>query len=356
MARLRAGSYGRLTADSRVLPSFLLCGGHRCGTAALAAALAAHPAVLAPAPRRALHYFDTGYDRGPRWYRAHFPTRRAAERIAWRYGVAPVTFESNPDYLYHPHAVARIARDLPGVRVIVLVRDPVQRAYAHHAQQVARGFEPERDFRRALALERFRLRGEYERMVADPDYQSLAHRHYGYRARGDYARHLARMATHLPRERILVLETADLIGSPEAVYARVLDFLHLPYLGRSAYLSQSALARPGPAQPVRRQPGLGRGMVLGQPGRGMRGPGVADLARSLGEVAIDERVCREMSAYFATRDAELEPWLGHTPSWRTPAAAAAAPAPAAPAAPAEQGAPVQAPATTGRPSSGPRTP
>lgn len=318
--QLGAGSYGQLTADSRVLPSFLICGGHRCGTSALARVLAAHPAILPPVPRRAVHYFDTGYGRGPRWYRAHFPTRRATNRIAWRLGVAPVTFESNADYLYHPHAVARIARDLPGVRVIVLVRDPVQRAYSHHAQQVARGFEPERDFRRALALESVRLRGEYERMVADPGYHSLAHRHYGYRARGDYARYLARMAVHLPREHLLVLETDDLFRHPEAVYRRVLEFLGLP------------LSQPVGGLPRLDVPGLNmRG--LGVPGSDMPGPGVAGMPlldprradiglppRREAIDAIDARVRREMSAYYAARDAELEPWLGHTPSWRAVAA------------------------------------
>ena len=285
IVRLGVGSYGRLTADHRVLPSFLLCGGPRCGTTMLARVLSAHPAVLTAVPRRPVHYFDTGYDRGPRWYRAHFPTQRAADRIAWRLGVPPVTFESNPDYLYHPHAVARIARDLPEVRVIVLVRDPVDRAYSHHAQQVARGFEPERDLRRALALEPMRLRGEYERMVADPGYRSLAHQHYGYRARGDYARYLARMATYLPRERILVLETGDLLGHPESVYDRVLEFLGLPHLGYP------------PLDPPRPDPPSAR---------------------------VDARVRQEMAAYYAARDAELEPWLGHPPSWRAVAADAPA--------------------------------
>src|SRR5690606_10677789 len=262
-----------------------LCGGHRCGTTMLARALSAHPAVLTAVPRRPVHYFDTGYDRGPRWYRAHFPTQCAADRIAWRLGVPPVTFESNPDYLYHPHAVARIARDLPEVRVIVLVRDPVDRAYSHHAQQVARGFEPERDLRRALALEPMRLRGEYERMVADPGYRSLAHQHYGYRAGVDSARYQARMPTHLPRECLLGPLAADLPGTPQAVNAGLQEF------PRRRIEGYPPLAPPRPDPPSAR---------------------------------VDARVRQEMAAYYAARDAELEPWLGHPPSWRAVAADAPA--------------------------------
>ena len=159
--------YGRLTAARRMLPSFLICGGQRCGTTSLYRALAAHPAVVKPVLHKGVHYFDIGYARGPRWYRAHFPTLRQAERIGRLCGVPAQTFESSPYYLYHPHAARRIAAELPGVRIVVLVRDPVERAYSQHAHEVARGFERELDFARALALEPARLRGVTQRMTAD---------------------------------------------------------------------------------------------------------------------------------------------------------------------------------------------
>ena len=70
-----------------------------------------------------------------------------------------MTFESSPYYLFHPLSAERIARDLPGVKVLVLVRDPVERAYSAHAHELARGYETEQ-FERALELEEERLRGE----------------------------------------------------------------------------------------------------------------------------------------------------------------------------------------------------
>ena len=75
-------SYGRLTAPARMLPSFLICGGQRCGTTSLYRALAAHPAVLKAVLHKGVHYFDIGYRRGPRWYRGHFPLRATAERLS----------------------------------------------------------------------------------------------------------------------------------------------------------------------------------------------------------------------------------------------------------------------------------
>lgn len=273
---LGSRGYGRLTADARVLPSFLICGGQRCGTTSLYRALAAHPAILKAVLRKGVHYFDTGYHRGPRWYRAHFPLQRTADRIADRFGVQPLAFESSPYYLYHPHAIARIARDLPGIRLIVLVRDPVSRAHSQHAHELARGFESEPSFGRALALEPARLRGQTERMLADPSYRSFAHQHHAYRARGEYSRYLDAIAEHLPPGRLLVLESHHLFTDPYPLYERVLDFLGLPRLNYPAFDRLNA-----------------------QP----RGP-------------MHDRVRRELTAHYAPFDAELSRWLGHVPSWR----------------------------------------
>jgi hypothetical protein len=268
---------GRITADARMLPSFLLCGGQRCGTTSLYRALAAHPAILKPVLHKGVHYFDTGYHHGPRWYRAHFPLRRTANWIADRTGITPVAFESSPYYLYHPHAIARIAEALPEIRIIVLVRDPVARAHSQHAHELARGFESEPSFGRALALEPARLRGQAERMLVDPDHRSFAHQHHAYRARGEYVRYLSTLADYLPRSRILVLESAELFTSPATLYDRVLDFLELPNLGYPSFERHNA--RPRPSMP--------------------------------------DRVRRELTVHYAPFDAALADWLGHPPSWRS---------------------------------------
>src|SRR5512145_701795 len=113
VVHLGSRSYGRLTAPGRMTPAFLICGGQRCGTTSLYRALAAHPVVLKAVWHKGVHYFDTSYHRGPSWYRAHFPLHRTALRVTAEYGVPAQTFESSPYYLYHPHAGARIASDLP---------------------------------------------------------------------------------------------------------------------------------------------------------------------------------------------------------------------------------------------------
>ncbi|GAB1689432.1 sulfotransferase [Krasilnikovia sp. M28-CT-15] len=278
VVHLGSRSYGRLTATTRMTPSFLICGGQRCGTTSLYRALAAHPVVLKAVLHKGVHYFDTGYDRGMAWYRGHFPQHRHDERVRAKYGVPGQTFESSPYYMYHPQAAARIAADLPGVKILVLVRDPVERAYSQHAHEVARGFESERDFGAALALEPARLHRQEERLADDPRYYSFAHQHHAYRARGEYARYLGAMARHLGRERIHVVESERFFTEPEQVYDEVLDFLGLPVgLANPLYEKHNARPRTSDMDPVLR---------------------------------------RDLTAHFAPHDEALITWLGRTPVWR----------------------------------------
>ncbi len=271
-------SYGRLTAPARMLPSFLICGGQRCGTTSMYRALAQHPAVLKAVLHKGVHYFDVAYGHGMRWYRGHFPLRRTAARRSARLGGVPVqTFESSPYYMYHPLAAARLAADLPGVKLLVLVRDPVERAYSQHAHELARGFETEADFGRALALEPSRLRGQTERLAQDPSAYSFAHQHHAYRARGEYIRYLQRISAVVEPERILVVESEKFFADPEPVYDTVLDFLGLPHLAYPAFERHNARPRSAPMDP------------------GLRA---------------------ELTRYYTPFDDRLAAWLGRELAWR----------------------------------------
>src|ERR1035438_7721757 len=132
------------------------------------------------------------YGRSLGWYQAHFPLAARARRLQGSTAITPLTFESSPYYMFHPLAPARIARDLPGVKLLVLVRDPVERAYSAHAHELARGYETE-PFEQALELEDQRLAGEAERIVSQPGYHSHSHQHHAYLTRGLYADQIGRV-------------------------------------------------------------------------------------------------------------------------------------------------------------------
>lgn len=216
---------GWLTARWRLQPDFLVVGAQRAGTTTLYRILSEHPGVLRPTQSKGIGYFDEEHHRGMRWYRAHFPLARAARR--GRGGLPRrLTFESRGYYLHHPLAPARIAAELPDVKIVVVVREPVERAYSAYRHEHARGFE-DLDFPTALEREEERLAGEVEAMVADPDYRSHAHRHQAYLARSRYAEQVRRFVDALGPERVHVVDAGHLFTDPGPELERLEDFLGL---------------------------------------------------------------------------------------------------------------------------------
>jgi Sulfotransferase domain len=181
-----------------------------------------------------VHFFDTCYGRGMSWYASRFPTRLYAWYVARRHGVELRTGEASPYYLFHPHVPQRVAEHLPRVKVIALLRDPVQRAYSHYQHEVARGFET-LSFEEAIQAEPVRLAGETERMLAEPLYNSFAHQHHSYVARGRYAEQLDRWRSRFADEQLLVLSSGRFFAEPGRWFGRVLDFLELPAFTPGAF-------------------------------------------------------------------------------------------------------------------------
>lgn len=266
---------GRLTAWARMLPGYLIVGAQRCGTTSLQRALVQHPAVLSPVHRKGVHYFDMRYHKGGDWYRGHFPLRVPTRR-APASGDAVITGEASPYYMFHPLAGERIARDLPGVRLIVLLRDPVDRAYSAHTHEFARGYETE-PFERALELEPDRLAGEVTRMRAEPGYLSTTHQHNAYLARGRYIEQLEALTGLVGRERIHVVDSGELFTDPARVFAGLWTFLGVPPPGHRVRFEQHN-ARP--------------------------------------RTPLPEALRDRLDAYFLPYDQRLAQWLGRTPSWR----------------------------------------
>jgi len=208
-------TYGRATASARPLPDFLIIGAQKAGTTALYAYLRRHPAITGPSWKE-VSYFDRHYGRGEAWYRGNFPNRVRAR--------GKLVGEASPSYIFHPLGPERVKALVPEARLVALVRHPVDRALSHYHHEVALGREPLR-FEDALDAEEDRLRGEEERLAADPSYFSRAWWSHAYKSRGRYAEQLERWLAVFPREQLLILPSEDLGGEPERTHARVLDFL-----------------------------------------------------------------------------------------------------------------------------------
>jgi len=207
------------------MPDFIVIGGQRCGTTSLYNHLIAHPCI-AGAFAKEVHFFDLNFKRGTAWYRTHFPSlvyRYLFQRLHQQH---LITGEASPYYIFHPHAARRVSQVLPEVKLIALLRNPVDRAYSHYHHEVRRGTES-LPFEDALEQEQERLRGETRRMLEDEAYYSFNHHHHSYLSRGVYVDQLAAWTSLFPKEQILILRSEDFNDEPSAVFERVLRFLGL---------------------------------------------------------------------------------------------------------------------------------
>jgi hypothetical protein len=206
------------TSRARILPSFLVIGAQRAGTTSLFIYLSEHPHVAGPTggdgtvrwPKE-LHFFDKRFSFGLDWYRRFFPLA-AERRLARLRNRDLLAGEATPSYLFHPEAPERVAACLPEVRLIAILRNPIERAFSHYQLRRRMGREHLKFARAIKAEERQNRRGDRRR---------------SYLARGLYAEQLERWLAYFPREQLLVIRSEDLMTYPAEVYGEVVDFLEL---------------------------------------------------------------------------------------------------------------------------------
>lgn len=217
-----------ITYPIRLLPDFLIIGTQRGGTTSLYNYLIERPGVGAAAVKE-LHYFDKKFHKRPSWYRAHFPTSIQKYYFEITRKQVYVTGEASAYYMFHPHVPKRVAKLLPEVKLIILLRNPVDRAYSQYNFEVALGRET-LSFEDAIASEEERISKEKERMLADENYVSFDHSRYSYLARGVYVDQLHVWKKYFPGEQFLILRSEDFYADPVTAIEQVSKFLHLSEL------------------------------------------------------------------------------------------------------------------------------
>jgi hypothetical protein len=177
----------------RNLPTFLVVGAAKCGTTSLASYLAAHPQIFM-CPRKEPNFFSFRWEKGVDWYRELFGASEGYRAV----GEATVAYSMAPQV---PDVPRRIASVIPDVRIVYLIRHPIERIRSHYRFRVYRGKE--------------RARSLIEAMVRDPGYVRVS----------SYAYQLERYLEHFPRERILVVSSEGLRNRRRETMAEVFGFL-----------------------------------------------------------------------------------------------------------------------------------
>lgn len=210
------------TAHWRVLPNFVIIGVQKGGTTSLYQYLENHPNVQVSF-KKEIKYFDCNFHHSLSWYRSHFPTIRRMRKKR-----PAITGEASPYYIFHPWAAERLASTIPHARLILLLRNPVERAYSHYQHNVRTGRE-KLSFEDAIAAEPERLAGIEERIIADPSYPLFKHMHYSYLTKGIYLSQIKRWHQHFPREQLLIMPSETLYANPGAALRQVECFLGIPH-------------------------------------------------------------------------------------------------------------------------------
>ena len=205
------------TSPLRSLPNFIIIGAMKSGTTSLHHYLEQHPSTCLSL-RKEVHFFDSlpffnldipRYPFGLLWYRAFFPKRMYLKRTN------KITGETSPSYLFDLLSPKRIAKLLPNIKLIVILRNPVDRAISHYSHLML--FSPLGSLEEELKNED----------LLPMDYASQFYKSKAYKRRGHYAEQLARYFQYFNRDQILVLNSDDLYANPLETINEVCRFLNI---------------------------------------------------------------------------------------------------------------------------------
>lgn len=202
------------TTPIQSLPGFIGLGVQKGGTTTLHQLLSQHPQLLMPT-RKELHYFSLNHHLGPAWYQQQWPAAPAAR----------LRGEITPYYIFHPQAPQRLRALLPQARLLILLRDPVERALSQYFHSRRLGLEP-LELEPALDAEPQRLAGADARLAGSLG-RHPSHQEHSYLSRSRYEQQIPRWQRLFPAEHLLILRSEDLFTQPSAVWERLQAFLGL---------------------------------------------------------------------------------------------------------------------------------
>jgi len=210
--------YG-ITGPLRVLPDFIIIGAMKSGTTSLYYNICEHNCIE-PASYDEIGYFDVNYHLGLNWYRSMFPTIFKKNKIKKKFGKF-LTGEDTPFYFWNPDAAKRIHSILPKIKLIVILRDPIYRAYSQYNNGIRTGSE-NLSFEDRLEDEVKKLNGNevspYEKFF----------RPRTVLAKGIYVEQLEIWNKIFDKKQIHIISTEELSTNTENTMNSVYNFLELP--------------------------------------------------------------------------------------------------------------------------------
>lgn len=205
-----------LNVKDRSWPNFFIIGAQKCASTSLYHYLAEHPQIIS-AFRKEVKYFDLYSHKSLDWYKAFFPITKEGE----------ITGEATPDYLLFPEIASQIYGLFPKAKLILIVRNPIERAYSQYWYNVRRNIET-LSFEEAIKAEPERMANSDQTIITGPNFKSSYYREFSYLKRGRYMEQLHHWLKYFPKEQVKVVSTEDLQNNKAALLKELFEYLKVP--------------------------------------------------------------------------------------------------------------------------------
>ena len=214
-----------ITGFIRVIPDFLVIGAKRCGTTSLYQHLSEHPCI-SRSPHDNIGFFNENYHLGINWYKSLFPTVFYKKKMESK-NKQCLFFDVTSTYMEEELTAKNVYEVNPNQKIIVILRNPVDRAYSHYHVNVKEKSE-KRSFEDAVFEEMNRIKSERIIQNKNKNLRVFTPNNIHYLKKGFYALQLKSWFKIFPREQILVLSTEEFQEDQNLIYKKIFDFLNIP--------------------------------------------------------------------------------------------------------------------------------
>ena len=216
--------YYAITGPKRVLPDFLIIGAKRCGTTSLFSHLPEHPCIV-ESHHDNIGFFNDNFNLGVNWYKSFFPTKSYKKNIEKKHGKF-LAFDVTTRYMENKRTAENIKKIKPEIKIIVMLRNPIDRAYSQFHVSVKDNDE-QLSFDEAVNEEMNRLKQEIKE-CNDNKLRAFPKEHRHYIRKSLYAMQLRPWFDIFPRDNILVLSTEMFKENEKQIYNEIFKFLDIP--------------------------------------------------------------------------------------------------------------------------------
>ncbi|MEM8672553.1 MAG: tetratricopeptide repeat protein [Cyanobacteria bacterium P01_G01_bin.67] len=215
-------------------PDFLLIGATKCGTTSLFNYLSHHPQILAP-HKKEINFFNFNYNQGVEWYLAHFP--------AITDGKEYLTGEASPFYIYHAQAAERIRQLFPDIKIIVMLRNPVNRTISEYYHAANHGLEQ----RSLTAII------EQEKQLLATQSRSEVLNKFGYLINSIYFDRIVQWQSNFSDKNTLIIDSEMFFAQTEQIMQQIWQLLGLPSVSPPQHIRYNLGTYPPVKQEIKKQ-------------------------------------------------------------------------------------------------------